>query len=342
VVRREEQLRIHDTEETSRLASWLRAWPLPEPVAVRATTSGINNRTWFVDAPQGGWVLRHYQNTADPARVLYEHAILRALGDRSLPFGVPAPVPAHDGGTLVRLPDGDLVALFPLLPGEPPDRRSPAHVRACAAALGHLHAALASVDAGPPPGSHATYGEVERIHPHVPDPWSIAGDLGLPPDRSARLAAVLARVRGAAPSLYAELPAQLCHNDYSPGNTLQVGGRTSAVLDFEFAGPDLPALDVATGWYWSAGPTWGDGRELETAGWFLDGYRSVAPIGPAVAAAMPVLALLHRTAGLVHWLGRSRAGRDPHNRAAEHADRLLDLDAWLERHGHELIALAGG
>ena len=131
------------------------------------------------------------------------------------------------------------------------------------------------------------------------------------------------------PRLYAALPTQLCHNDYSPGNTLFVGHRLSAILDFEFAGPDLRAIDVAVGWYWSVQSCWWTGTELDTIHAFLHGYCSVTPLSTAELEAMPALVRLAAATSLVHWTGRHRDGLATDARLAEQIERLLDVDRWL-------------
>ena len=294
------------------------AWRLTEPIALRAAGSGTNNQTRVIETIDGSFVLRIYVNTRDPRRVRYEHAILMALQVQALPFSVPSPVTARSGETFVTLADGALAALFPRLPGVAPDRANHSHVRGCGAALATLHAALRHLDVAPPPGLDLpTYGDLDRIHPRVPDPWSLPEALA---------------IREVIPPLYGALPRQLCHNDFSPGNTLFAGDRLSAILDFEFAGPDLRAIDVAVGWYWSVHSRWWSGTELDTIHAFLQGYCSIAPLTTAELEAMPALVRLAATASLVHWTGRHRDGHASNARLAEQTERLLDLDRWLTAH----------
>jgi homoserine kinase type II len=321
------------------LGDLVAAWPLAGPPAVRPVTSGTNNRTVRIETPGGAYLLRVYRNTRDSARVRYEHAVLLALQDAGLSFRVPAPLPSGDGTgpTLIETADGSLAALFPELPGAAPDRTDPAHLAACGAALAELHAALRRQNVAPPPAA-ATYGDLDRIHPLVPDPWRLPETLPLDGAGRARLTALLDSLQRAVPGLYATLPGQLCHNDYGPGNTLQIGGRTSAVLDFEFAAPDLRAIDVATGWYWSAGPLWGTGRELPAVRAFLAGYTAGARLTAAEGAATSWLARLQRAVALIHRAGRERAGLATAAEVAEQARRLLDLDRWLEANGAAVAA----
>lgn len=310
----------------------LSAWRLPEPIVLGATGGGINNRTFFVDAGDSSYFLRIYLNTADPQRVRYEHALLRALREQPLPFGVPRPVPTTAGDTVALLPDGRLAALFERLPGEAPAERGVEYTRACGRALAQLHAALRAIDLPGPPDP-VTFGALERIHRLVPDPWS----LGEEPVRR-----ILARLRGVIPSLYAELPTQLCHNDYGAGNTLQVDGRLTAVVDFEFAEPDLRAIDLVPGWYFTMIRASDAAEQLARVAAFFEGYREAGELTPAEARAMPDLARLVLATALVHWVGRDRAGTDPEDHCVESATRFVQMEAWLERHGEELIRLTGG
>jgi len=42
---------------------------------------------------------------------------------------------------------------------------------------------------------------------------------------------------------------KVIHGDFTPSNTLHAGGRLTGIIDFEFAGPDARAMDVASGLY---------------------------------------------------------------------------------------------
>lgn len=70
-----------------------------------------------------------------------------------------------------------------------------------------------------------------------------------------------------------DVTACLLHNDFSPGNILVADGRLSAIIDWDNAVVDAPALDFVKMKYWTAK----DGRgqlapQPEFFGAFLDGY----------------------------------------------------------------------
>lgn len=132
------------------------AWGLPAPWTL-TPAGGLNNTSAYVGTPAGDYVLRVYRNTADAERVGYEHALLRALQGAGLPFAVPCPLPTLAGETAAPVPVAGgrppaLAALFPRLPGGPPDAHDLGQVRGAGAALGALHLALARLDVAPPAG----------------------------------------------------------------------------------------------------------------------------------------------------------------------------------------------
>ena len=312
------------------LADLVASWPVQPPWSLRPVGSGTNNLSRFVDAASGRFFLRVYQNTADAGQVGFEHRLLAELDRASLPFRVPSPVTARDGRTVAATADGRLAALFRVLPGEPLARRDVGQIRRCGEALGQLHRALARIDLA---GARAwpTYGDLERVHPLVPDPLAAVGQLGLGEIARRRVARIVRALAETAPGLYGTLPRQLTHGDPGPGNMLQVEGRISAVLDFEFAGPDLRAVDAAVGWYWSIGPNWDGGRERAFGDAFLEGYLGANGLTAAELSALPTLSRLERTVALLHRIGRWRQGLAAPEEAREQAERLLRLDDWLSR-----------
>ena len=73
---------------------------LPRSMTFSRTSGGVNNAVYYADppgTPEGAhaFVLRVYRNGNNTPRVVYEHAVLAALGERaaSLSFSVPEPLP---------------------------------------------------------------------------------------------------------------------------------------------------------------------------------------------------------------------------------------------------------
>ncbi|MCI3918656.1 phosphotransferase [Paenibacillus sp. TRM 82003] len=107
--------------------------------------SGMNNTTRYVEAEGASYVVRLYAHR-DEAKIACEHAALRALAAKPLPFRVPEPVAAPDGRTIVRAADGALAALFRRIPGARPSLREPEQLRAFGRAAGQLTRALRDLD----------------------------------------------------------------------------------------------------------------------------------------------------------------------------------------------------
>jgi homoserine kinase type II len=310
----------------------LQQWSLPEPWSFDLASAGVNNTSLFVGTPAGRYILRLYAQ-GDPASVRYEHGLLAALTLTDLPFVVPLPVPTRDGQTFTRVALGEsevLASLTPVLPGTHPDPNNLRHVRVAGVALARLGQALASIV---PPAGRAQYhpfGDLRRFHPLLDDPTeaiAVIPGLGEPDKR--RLMEMVAVVEDIAPSLYAQLPRRIIHRDYYAPNVLLTDGAVSAVLDFELAGEDLRALDVAVVLAWW--PLWGTEEDRWTVcEAFARGYASVEPLAPAEAEAVPTLARLQFATFLMHSVGRYRGGLAGWGEIATHiAQRALAFLAWM-------------
>lgn len=322
--------------DVANLDALLEAWPVAAPRTFAPATGGWNNGTWRVDSPDGTFFLRSYTNTNDAARVAYEHALLTHLGAMSLPFRVPVPVPTRAGDTVLAM-NGGLAALSSRVPGTHPTRQHPAHAKAAGRALGVLDAALATLDLGPSP--HPMYGDLAAIHPLVPDPFAVLDAVPLDRERRARFAALLHATLDAVPVLYHDLPVQIIHGDYGVGNVLLVGEQASGVLDFEFAGPDLRAMDFASGLYYHVlGDGIGAGNvRVEVVEAFVRGYVAATRLRDDELHALPQLLLLLRITGQMHWTGRFLAGLARVADVTVRLDDTLRLADWLAAHGDNFV-----
>ena len=110
----------------------------------------------------------------------------------------------------------------------------------------------------------------------------------------------------------------------------------SALLDFEFSGADVRAIDLATACYILSA------RRHGGAGWrpFVEGYTARLPLDESEALSLPALVSVHAAVGLVHWIGRHRAGLAPMDSVDAHAVRLMEVRGWRTHHGAELVDLA--
>ena len=318
--------------ELAGLAPWAIA-----PTRIERTSYGLNNDTYFVTAREGEFVLRVYRNTSEPRRVRDEHHLLGLLAMTELPFAVPAPTPTRDGDTLAVLetPDGPrLATLFGRIPGEPATGTvRDAHL--AGRALAQLDAALARLDL-PVRAPIA----LRDVHPLVADPLAALSDLDVGDD-GARIRGLFDRVAATHDALVASLPRQIVHGDFGYINVLLKDDAVTGLLDFEFAGPDVRAADLACAIYITIV------RSAEHERWKLiealvSGYRRVLPLDPSEAAAIPDLLLRRSAFGIVHWIGRWRSALCGADEPIARMRRNGLLMEWLEIHAPRLALTVAG
>ena len=324
------------------IAPALDAYDLAPPLELSPLPGGTNNPVLLVRTGVGEFVWKSYTMHADPAPIRYEHRLLTWLAAQGLSFAVPSPVPARDGETLVAA-QGGRQALFPRLPGARPDHCDPAQIEALGAALGELDAALAAYPPTPRPGV-ALYGDLDRIHREVPDPYALTPvALGLPdaPPYAAFLGwwrEEMARVRVFADGQYRALPRQVIHGDVAIGNFLVLDGRVTAILDFEIAGPDARALDLAAGLKYTM-RIWEIPEPLVMARAFCRGYARRVALTEEEVEALPRLIRLRDATGSVWRLGRALAAGDARP-ALEWLEDMRDSARWLTEHERTLLEIA--
>ncbi len=238
------------------------SWPTDEalsshwPVLGRIGTRVAAGSGWRLACTTGRWYLKR----RPAGRAGYEVAITDALSSE-LPvtrFAV-----AADGSRWLRLGDGDFL-VYPELAGAAVTGLGGAqgveHAAALGAACARLHQALA------------------RVAVPVPAPGPLTKPIPAP------VASALARAGSSA-----DLPQQLIHRDFHPGNVLFNRGVVSGYLDFDhlIVGPRPLDLSYCLGSILA--------RRLERdrprieqwlalAGGLVSGYLSVAPLRPAELA----------------------------------------------------------
>lgn len=314
----------------------LGAWPIA-PTAVTRATNGRNNDTYFVSAREGEFVLRVHRNTADPGRVRDEHDLLGRLALAELPFAVPSPARTTGGDTLAVLESETgprLAALFHRIPGEPAEIDAP-NARLAGQALAQLDAALARLDL--PVRAPAS---LRDVHPDVPDPYTALDELELG-ERGHAIRELFERVDAAHDALRASLPRQIVHGDFAFPNLLVDNGTVTGLVDFEFAGPDVRAADLATALYITvvrgdAALRW---KLLEA---LASGYRRALPLDPSEVAAIPDLMLRRSATGLVHWIGRWREGIAPRDEPLARVGRAVSFVPWLDENAARVATVVAG
>jgi Ser/Thr protein kinase RdoA (MazF antagonist) len=143
----------------------------------------------------------------------------------------------------------------------------------------------------------------------------------------------------ALPELYRSLLQQIVHRDFDASNVLMEGDRVTGVLDFEFAGSDLRAFDLARSLSLFSITPWSipDGWERVRA--FIEGYRKSVELTTVEVEALPQLMRLYRTWSLVHREGRHRQELASEEDVRARARGLLRQDEWLSAHHQDLARL---
>ena len=301
---------------------------------------GTNNTTLGVRTGAGRYVLKRYAVPHGAAGLRYQHDLLTWLQGRGLSFAVPAPVATAAGATWLHDGAGYCV-LLPLLAGGRPDYRNAAHMESVGAALGELHRALRGYPTAPHPG-------LSRVviwppfNPRIPHPEALTpADLGWPASRSAADLCSWWRVEYRATSRfirdsYPLLPRQVIHGDFAPSNTLCHRNRVSAILDFEFALPEIRVLDVASGLKYSMRIWERDHPWINGAG-FSRGYARFVSLTEREVSALVEVAILRDTVSVIWHYGRALAGGRPPHR--ERLEEMRDSTTWLKAHRSEVEAL---
>ncbi len=231
---------------------------------------GSINTTYRLSTEAGVYYLRINEEKTT-GEVLYERDLLDVLHAARLE-GVVTPVIRRTriGGSfflVARRPSGPVwAAIFPELPGRDLGvfEVTAAHTAQLGAFLARAHRALRGFHGG-------------RRNPYgvpVVDRWLADLDrLALP-----ELAAVTGRLAGALETVRRRrrlLPHGVVHGDLFVDNTKWHQGRLAAVFDWEMAGRDHLALDLAVclhAWCWR--PTEGD-FDVDSARALVDAYQSV-------------------------------------------------------------------
>jgi homoserine kinase type II len=324
------------------LSQLWRAWPLPGPWKLRPTPSGTNNLVHYVETPSGErYILRLHQNS-DAPRLRYEVTITQALQEAGLSFAVPSPLPTLSGEMYLPLSTetGEMLAtLWPLLPGDHPQRQNLRQAYAAGQALAELHAALERMPSPHIPDAIAPtpYGDLERCHPYVPDPMAACQALPVEAKRKRRLCGLFEALGARIPALYQTLPQHLIHGDYAPSNILMLGERVSGVLDFEVSTVDLRMLDLAVAFSWWPVALLGTGAEWAIIKALGRGYTSRSPLTPAEVEALPDLLRLRAIAAFIHRLGRYLAGLETMAVIDRRVMEVLWRERWLVDHRDQLL-----
>ena len=290
--------------------------------ACRLLHRGLND-SYLVEAPRGRHVLRVYRagwRTAD--EIAYEIAVLEHLGRKGV--AVALPVRRRNGAVVDWLPapEGSRAAvLFTHAPGRELNG-SVEDSRRYGRAVAAVHAATDDFK----PGLHRFALDLDHL---LAEPMAaIRPFLRHRPVDLDTIETLTATVRRRLEALpMGAMDRGFCHGDFH-GDNAHIDDTAVTLFDFDCCGPGWRAYDIAVfRWRWGDDEA-GDGRWAA----FLEGYRSLRPIGETDLAAVPpfVVARAIWLRGL-HAANTADWGRSWLNEG--YWDRLLKgLREWQAKH----------
>jgi homoserine kinase type II len=134
-----------------------------------------------------------------------------------------------------------------------------------------------------------------------------------------------------------DLPQQLLHQDYGPGNILMDGDRVTAILDFEFVGLDWRLFDLVVALSWWPVRKMGTGEEWELIDAFARTYVKYVPLNPAELRALPAALRMRDTTSLVYRFGRHLAGLETMETVRDRVQHSIWREAWLQENAEKLV-----
>lgn len=278
-------------------------------------TGGWNNTTYFVKGGVRTGVLRIYDTHRDRAKIEFEHAVLQALGERSLSFRVPMPVRTVSGETLVQLENGSgkYICLFAFIEGESPHEQDSGFAYSFGEAAGELSDVLSTMTLDLAP-VYRPYYALQQSYPlctrevvqkfclHPPERLkTLHGELRLIEQVYERIADSLHHLE--------QLPHQLVHGDLNASNLLVKHTdprKVAALLDFEFCTLDVRVMEPAV----ILSGFLGQPEEAKAVRKFCRGFSQRIQLSDAEIGAFPVLMLLRKVDVFLHFMSRFLEGTD--------------------------------
>jgi homoserine kinase type II len=295
-----------------------------------------------ITSDRGRYLLKRRAPGRDnPAKVAFSHGVQKHLARSGFPL--PLLQPTRDGETMLSM-DDRIYEMFEHVSGEPFDR-SPGAAQDAGRVLGLFHKALEGYGADWEP-SRSSYHDNNGVRSGLNGLPSI---IGLHDSVAGQESELHATVNGlydaydrAATAVEAAgfrgWPSQIVHTDWHPGNMLFVGGRVSAVIDYDSL-HWLPCVtDVANAVLqfsivgeggdplsWPAAP---DETRVKR---FLAGYTSVHSLDDEERRLMPYMMIEALIAEAVCPVAAT--GSFGHMEGYRFLRMVLEKARWLQRKG---------
>jgi homoserine kinase type II len=300
--------------------------------------------------------VRIYRNGHNTGRVLYEHAVLRALQAKaaSLPFEVPHALVKrphassvhdalrhmkdHEHATFHIMKSGAATSVFKLIPGGPP---TVAHAQAIGMATAQLVKALADVVISPSikpvnplyrnlyDAHHTVTKALFHARVHAEDFAAVRAPMDALLGRFADAEALIDVILSGG-----GLPEQVINADLHSDNVLCEGDAVSGVLDFEFAARDWRVMECVVGLSKYAGLA----SPMAPMREYMRGYALGGGSLPRREVELiPRLIVLRVLNNIVYFVGRAIAGEDSIEPITGRAQIYAKRCDWLIHHNDELV-----
>lgn len=298
------------------VAGLLAAYDLGALERLEGISGGVGNTNYHVFTDRGRAILTLFETERGAQTRAAEIPFFLDLMDHLAAGGVPCPraLRARDGTNIQTLAGRPAVLVSfaqgrHVLGGD----ITPAHCAEVGRVLARMHLAAEGF-----PGHRPNHGGARHWAGQA---QALRAELeGFRPGLEALVDDELAHIARHWPQ---DLPTGVVHADVFPDNVLFDGARLAAVIDFELAGRDFYAYDLATAlntWCFPEGPA-------QSA--LMAAYEAQRPLSGAERAALPVLrrgaALRWALARLKNWVAETGdAVITPHD-PGEYIDKLAHL-----------------
>lgn len=323
-------------------------YPLGRWLSWRRTPKGSSNTSFFVTTEAGDHVLRRSNERKTLASLECETRLIEYLGAA----GYPAPELVRPSqGRHVQV-EGRYYLLTSLLPGHHYDPANRAHLSASARALARYHQLVADL---PPPRYRAPTAMLSELGGGGRQALHEFGRLAstmVDAEAMSRLGPSLVklddhvlRVRRILDDIVDDLPTVVVQGSFGRSALLFVGDELSGVIDYDRAGLDLRALDLAytvKALCRAPGNRW-VGLDQVLLGDFLRAYDEVEQVRTGELDALPLVFQAQRLLKVIKKCQNVVAKHELVTQTAKDVEKvavIVDREqarvSWLEHHAPQL------
>jgi len=300
---------------------------------------GLNNLTQLIKTPTETYVMRIYQNGYGIEKIQYECAVLNKLQEIKFSFQTPKIFKTLKGEDYAHTESGIQAIMFYFIEGTLPDESNLVHVKDFGRVSGELINGWKDmkVDLKSPT---EPYYKIYKIIPAVPDQETLLKAMADPMFSDMRstvdfIKDEILKLEEAINVYHTTLPTQNFHGDLWIGNCLLQNDKFTAVLDFEFAGTDWRALEVAIcmSRFPSSADPWA-GFEA-----YLSGFKGTCPLSEEEVKAIPSLMKLRILTNIIHFIGRYMEGLDPADHLKGRFKTYEKRISWINENSDAIVKL---